>query len=91
MNILSLAFFCFQDDLVSSCDRHIALLNHVSDSSEEYKMSIGDKAVTTGRNWFPILLSCTWTSLLSFLLKKAIGIIVYFLNKMKRFRKLKVN
>ncbi|XP_030748670.1 uncharacterized protein LOC115876834 [Sitophilus oryzae] len=36
------------DDLVSNCDRHIALLNHITESSEEYKMSNSDKAVTTG-------------------------------------------
>ncbi|KAJ8986242.1 hypothetical protein NQ317_009948 [Molorchus minor] len=36
------------DDLISTCDRHIALLNHMNESSDEYKMSSSDKAVTTG-------------------------------------------
>ncbi|KAJ8926944.1 hypothetical protein NQ314_020796, partial [Rhamnusium bicolor] len=36
------------DDLVLTCDRHIALLNHMNESSDEYKMSNSDKAVTTG-------------------------------------------
>lgn len=77
------------EELVSNCDRHIALLNHITESSDEYKMSAGDKAVTTGRTWLPIFFSCTWTSLLSFLLKKVLGIVVYFLRKFKRLRKFK--
>lgn len=36
------------DDLISTCDRHIDLLKHMSDSSDEIKMSYVDKAVTTG-------------------------------------------
>lgn len=36
------------DDLVANCDRHIELLNHMNESSDEYKMSNSDKAVTTG-------------------------------------------
>ncbi|KAJ8923715.1 hypothetical protein NQ315_010296, partial [Exocentrus adspersus] len=36
------------DELVSTCDRHIALLSHMNESSDEYKMSNSDKAVTTG-------------------------------------------
>ncbi|KAH1023012.1 hypothetical protein HUJ04_012302 [Dendroctonus ponderosae] len=36
------------EELMSNCDRHIALLSHITDSSDEYKMSAGDKAVTTG-------------------------------------------
>lgn len=75
---------------MSTCDRHIELLNHINESSDEYKMSNADKAVTTGRNWFPIIFSYTWTSLLSFLLKKALGIVVYLLRKFKSFRKLKL-
>ncbi|XP_076260904.1 klarsicht [Rhynchophorus ferrugineus] len=34
--------------LVSNCDQHIALLNNITQSSDEYKMSNSDKAVTTG-------------------------------------------
>ncbi|XP_057656186.1 uncharacterized protein LOC130893801 isoform X2 [Diorhabda carinulata] len=36
------------DDLISTCDRHINLLKHMSDSSDGLKMSYVDKAVTTG-------------------------------------------
>ncbi|XP_050314651.1 klarsicht protein [Anthonomus grandis grandis] len=36
------------EQLVSNCDSHIALLSHITESSDEYKMSAGDKAVTTG-------------------------------------------
>lgn len=75
---------------MSNCDRHIALLSHITESSDEYKMSAGDKAVTTGRGWLPILYSCTWTSLLSFLLKKAIEIIMYFSRKFAELRRLKM-
>lgn len=76
---------------MSNCDSHIALLGHITESSEEYKMSAGDKAVTTGRSWFPILYSCTWTSLLSFLLKKAIELVVYLTRKFRRLRRLKIS
>lgn len=34
------------DDLITNCDRHIVLLKHMSESSDEYKMSYVDKAVT---------------------------------------------
>ncbi|VEN64377.1 unnamed protein product [Callosobruchus maculatus] len=36
------------EDLIPTCDRHIALLSHMNESSDAYKMSMGDKAVTTG-------------------------------------------
>ncbi|CAG9759324.1 unnamed protein product [Ceutorhynchus assimilis] len=36
------------EDLVIKCDRHVALLSHIAESSDEYKMSAGDKAVTSG-------------------------------------------
>ncbi|KAJ8950265.1 hypothetical protein NQ318_021119 [Aromia moschata] len=42
------------EDLISTCDRHIALLNHMNESSDEYKMSNSDKAVTT------VLLITAW-------------------------------
>ncbi|XP_060537319.1 uncharacterized protein LOC132708773 isoform X2 [Cylas formicarius] len=34
------------DALLPNCDRH--LLNHITESSEEYKMCAGDQAITTG-------------------------------------------
>ncbi|CAH1187979.1 unnamed protein product [Phyllotreta striolata] len=34
------------DDLITTCERHIALLKHINESSYEYKMSFVDKAVT---------------------------------------------
>ncbi|XP_066158030.1 klarsicht protein isoform X1 [Euwallacea fornicatus] len=36
------------DELMANCDRHIALLSHITESSEEYKMTAVDKAITTG-------------------------------------------
>ncbi|CAH1969124.1 unnamed protein product [Acanthoscelides obtectus] len=36
------------EDLIPSCDRHIALLSHMNESSDTYKMTMGDRAVTTG-------------------------------------------
>ncbi|CAH2015158.1 unnamed protein product [Acanthoscelides obtectus] len=35
------------EDLIPSCDRHIALLSHMNESSDTYKMTMGDRAVTT--------------------------------------------
>ncbi|CAH1969126.1 unnamed protein product [Acanthoscelides obtectus] len=79
------------EDLIPSCDRHIALLSHMNESSDTYKMTMGDRAVTTGRSWFPVFIPCIWTSLFDFLFKKAVKLIVYFIDKLKRIHKLKMN
>lgn len=91
-HLLSIFSISLQDELVSTCDRYVSILNHMKQSPQE-KMSVGDKAVATGRssrNWFPILFSCAWNSLISFLLKKAVAVIVYFLSRFRRYSKLKV-
>ncbi|CAG9816482.1 unnamed protein product [Phaedon cochleariae] len=35
------------EELISTCDRHVNILDHLIKSSDEYKMSVGDKLATT--------------------------------------------
>lgn len=68
--------------MISTCDRHVDLLGHIERSSDEFAMSKNDKGIASGRNWFPNILSYTWTSFSSFLLMKVIGLLIRFLRKL---------
>lgn len=76
--------------MLSTCDRHISLLNLIEKSPEEYSLVKTDRGETAGRGWFPKFLLRPWNSLFSFLFRKFLEFLGYFMQKLGLTKKIKI-